>query len=310
MSVEPALGHAALLGALRADYGLSLDTLTFIPGGTVPAYRAEGEGGRYFVKVLPDTGSGREMAGRVAAEVPLLRALREGGVLPRVPRPVPTLGGADLSRVEAHPLVVYGWIEAENLSQGWEAALGDLAPLLGRLHAGAGEITARVSRWPVPPEEFALPFGAGLFADLERLRTRRSATRPGVHALRDLVLPREEEVRRLLARAREFQVAARTRSLEFVPCHTDAHGGNVMRDRANDLWIIDWETARLAPPRTRPVDAGCPAPGNPARLRGGAGTAGPPRARRAGLLHLSPRARRPRRRRGLGPPREHAARGG
>lgn len=248
MSAEPALDHAVILRALRSAYGLDAETVTFIPGGTAPAYRAEGPGGRVFVKVLPETPSGRVMAGRVAAEVPFLRALRESGVLPRVPRPLPTLAGADLGDVEGHPLAVFGWIEGTTLGDGWETALGELAPLLGRLHAGTDKVTGKVVRLPVPPEDFDLPFEGGFLEDLRFLRIVPPGSRPGVHALRDLVLPREDGLRRLLGQARSFQRAARARARPLVVCHTDAHGGNVMRDVSGELWIIDWETARLAPP--------------------------------------------------------------
>lgn len=248
MSAEPPLDHAAILGVLRSAYGLDAETVTFIPEGTAHAYRAEGPGGCLFVKVLPQTPSGRVMAGRVAAEVPLLRALREGGVLTRVPRPVPTLTGADLAEVEGFPLIVFEWIEGTTLGAGWEAALDDLAPLLGRLHGGTAEVMRQVSRLPVPPEDFDLPFESGFLEDLRVLRAVARDARPGVHALADLVLPREDEVQRLLERARSFQRVARARSRPFAVCHTDAHGGNVMREASGRLWIIDWETARLAPP--------------------------------------------------------------
>ncbi|BDP44046.1 hypothetical protein DAETH_40150 (plasmid) [Deinococcus aetherius] len=248
MSAEPALDHAAILRVLGSAYGLAPRTLTFIPGGTAPAYRADGTHGPLFVKVLPNTAAGAVTAGRVAAEVPLLHALHRSGTLTRVPRPVPTLGGADLTEVEGHPLVAFGWIGGTSLGAGWEAALGELAPLLGRLHAGTARVTRGVSRLPVPPEDFGLPFEGGLMEDLRFLRDVPRGVRPGVHALRGLLLPREDDLRRLLSRARAFQAAARARPPPFVLCHTDAHGGNVMRDPAGELWIIDWETARLAPP--------------------------------------------------------------
>ncbi|MEF2277824.1 aminoglycoside phosphotransferase family protein [Deinococcus sp. YIM 134068] len=248
MAAEPTLSRTALLGVVRSTYGLDVNDLTFLPGGTAPAYRAEGPGGSFFLKVLPNTPSGLLAAGRVAAEVPLLHALRRSGVLTRVPRPVPTLSGADLAEVEGQLLVVHGWSEGENLSADWRGALDALAPLLGRLHAGTRQVTSVVAGLPVPPEDFDLPFERSLTEDLRLLRDGRYDARPGVQALRDLLLPLEADLERLLARARFFQQAVRSQSREFVLCHTDAHGGNVMRDAAGELWIIDWETARLAPP--------------------------------------------------------------
>nr|WP_246363482.1 aminoglycoside phosphotransferase family protein [Deinococcus budaensis] len=242
------IAHASLLRAVREHYGLELHTLTFLPAGTAPAYRAEGPQGRWFLKVLPNTPYGLDLLGRVRAEVPLLRTLRETGVLTWVPRLVPTRAGADLASVGEHAAALYEWIDAANLGASWTAAVPELAPLLGRLHAGTAQITARVRDLPVPPEDFGLPFEAGLLADLRSLEGVGPGDHPGLRALRDLLRPHREELGRLLHQARTFQSAARTRPHRFVVCHTDAHGGNVMRDAAGGLWLIDWETARLAPP--------------------------------------------------------------
>lgn len=223
MSVEPALSRARLLEGLFLAYGLDLARLTFLPHGTAPAYRAEGASGRFFVKVTR----------RPPAEAPLLRALRP---FLNVPRVRPATSGDVFAVVEGHVLFVCDLIDGVNLGNEWDAALPELAALLGRLHSATPRLSATL---PVAPEAFDLPFEPQLRADLRLLRTR-----PG--ALRDLVSPVEPEVRRALSRARS--VRARPRDVDFVVCHTDAHGANVMRDAAGDLWLVDWENARLAPP--------------------------------------------------------------
>nr|WP_255447952.1 phosphotransferase [Deinococcus sp. AJ005] len=106
---------------------------------------------------------------------------------------------------------------------------------------------ARVDALPTAQEDFALPFEAELRADLQSLHSLTPEVRPGLHQLRDLLGPHEPHLQTLMTRITKLQTATRARSHEFVVCHTDAHGGNVIRDVANQLWIIDWETARLAP---------------------------------------------------------------
>lgn len=251
MSAEPALDRGLILAAIRAAYGLDLDHIEFIPEGTAHAYKVAGPGGRFFVKLLPDTSyepAGAGLCARVTAEVPLLRALRQQGILSHVPCPRPTLGGADLAEVGGFPVIVYDWIEASNLGAGWTAALDRLAPLLGRLHAATHRIIGAVPRLPVPPEDFELPFEPQLRDDLHTLSGADALGRPGALALRRLLAPRLDQTLHLLARARGFQAHARRRPHRLVVCHTDAHGGNVMQGAAGELWVIDWETARLAPP--------------------------------------------------------------
>lgn len=254
MSAEPALNRGLILAALRAAYGLNLRSLEFIPEGTAHAYRVEGPDGRYFVKLLPETSyepAGANLRARVTAEVPLLRALRLHQILPRVPRPLFDLDGADLTEVGGYAMILYDWIEATNLDRldgGWTAALDRLIPLLGRLHAATDRIIGAVPRLPVPPEDFELPFELQFRDDLQRLISGRHPERPGTLALRDLLGPRMDQMLYLLERAKRCQSVARNLPRRFVACHTDAHGGNVMQDAAGELWIIDWETARLAPP--------------------------------------------------------------
>lgn len=246
MSAEPDLPRGLILEAVRSEYGVDVASIMFLEDGTAHAYRLEGPSGRFFLKLLPNTPYGVLATARVRAELPLLHALRGQGILTRVPRVVPTPSGADMTEIAGHSTALYEWIDAVNLRGDWQAALPELAPLLGRLHAGTPQLMALVPALPTPPEDFALPFEEELLDDLQALRQADQTSR--LTALRHVLLPREAEVVHLLERTRTLQEAARNAPPEFVVCHTDAHGGNVMRDSAGELWLIDWETARLAPP--------------------------------------------------------------
>lgn len=248
MSAEPDLDPCRLLEALRLNYGLSLEIATFVPDGTAPAYRAEGQDGRFFVKLLPHTPYGRAASTRLRAEMPLLRALRKEQILPRVPQPLRALDGSQLTTVGDAGVAVYGWIDAVNLSSAWRAALPELAPLLGRLHGGSPQLMGRLGTLPMPPEDFGLPFTAELRDDLTALQGLTPDARPALHELRALLTPYDAQLQHLLALALKSQEVIRSRPQDLVVCHTDAHGGNVMRDAAGELWLVDWESARLAPP--------------------------------------------------------------
>ncbi|GMA13910.1 aminoglycoside phosphotransferase family protein [Deinococcus metallilatus] len=247
MSREPLIPHALILRVLDEQYSLDLNRLSYLDAGTAHAYRAEGPHGTYFLKLVPGGEYGQEMLERVRAEVPLLLALREE-TLERVPRPLFTRSGGDLAWVEGHPMLLYEWIEARNLGLEWQAALPGLAPLLGRLHGATERIMARIEQLPTPPEEFAFPFAEQLTRNLRHLQALPAGSRAGMAKLRQVLTPHLGRIEGLLDEAGRYQAATRTRPVPFAVCHTDAHGGNVMRDEDGRLWLIDWETARLAPP--------------------------------------------------------------
>lgn len=248
MSAPPDLDPAALVDVARSAFGLDVSAVTFLPDGTAHAFRAEGPGGRFFLKVMPASPYGERVTARALAEVPLLRALRSTGVLPRVPQPLRALDGRWVAVLGGFRVFAYGWIEAVNTSETWEAALPELAMLLGRLHGASAGLRREVPALPMPPEDFALPFEAELRDAIRTLPHVGPDDRPERLALRDLLVPHLDTLARVLDAAAVLAGALRERRPSPVVCHTDAHGGNVMRDTAGALWIIDWETARLAPP--------------------------------------------------------------
>ncbi|HEX2865047.1 MAG TPA: aminoglycoside phosphotransferase family protein [Deinococcales bacterium] len=246
MRVEPPLDRAALLASLLGTHGLALDALAFIPQGMAAAYRAQGPSGTFFVKVFPGTPTGRELAARLPAETGLLRALRERGVLGNVPEVVPALDGAPTARFGTLPLVVQRFIPGRTLNAEIGPQLPRLAETLGRLHAG----TPRLAGLPLPfpPEDLAFPWEGQLLADLAGLDAIGPGGGFGPNGLKALLGPRRPELLVVLARARELRGRALRAGGTPVVCHTDAHGWNLILDPAGKLWLIDWETARLAPP--------------------------------------------------------------
>ncbi|GHF33726.1 Ser/Thr protein kinase RdoA (MazF antagonist) [Deinococcus metalli] len=248
MSAPPDLDSAALVSVVSSAFGLDVDSVTFLPTGTAHAYRAQGPAGRFFLKVMPDSPYGARVTARALAEVPLLRALRASGVLPRVPMPLPTLDGGWMAALGGLHVFAYAWIEGAAVGDGWDAARPDLAGLLGRLHGATDELMRAVPVLPMPPEDFGLPFEGGLRAAIDALPHLPPDARPEQRALRDVLAPHLDTVARVLERTVTLAAALRQRTAPQVVCHTDAHGGNVMRDAAGLLWLIDWETARLAPP--------------------------------------------------------------
>jgi spectinomycin phosphotransferase len=58
---------------------------------------------------------------------------------------------------------------------------------------------------------------------------------------------RQGEISRLIVRAEELASKLQSKSLKFVLCHTDFHGGNILISRNDELYIVDWDNPILAP---------------------------------------------------------------
>lgn len=240
MLEKPDLADDRIVACLQADFGLPVDSVTFLALGAdvdTAVYRADAaDGSSYFVKLR------RGEFDAASVEVP--RHLSNLGVS-QVIAPIPTRRQELWARLAAFTVTLYPFVDGEDgfnkrlSSQQWF----DLGTVLRKLHAvklPAGSVSnvpretwsehwrelvrdfqARVER-----ETFPDPSAAGLAATL---RQQRSTV--------DIIVRRAEELAREVSQC----------SLDYVLCHGDIHAGNVQIDRSGTLFVVDWDTLCLAP---------------------------------------------------------------
>ena len=246
MRYEPAIARARLIEAVRAAYGLPGEELAFVPVGYAAAcYALHCVGGeRYFLKLWPPAPDGRPSPTWREASLRLAHALRERGLYPRVPHPLPTRDGALWATCAGMPFAVFPFLTGSSPPP-WSPALWDeLARTISAIHRA----TPALADLLPPRETFAIPFEADLRRGLGRIAGVGAADRPGLRGLRDLVQPRRNEILAQLTRLHGLQRAVRGLSGPFVLCHTDISGDNLLVDEEGRLTVLDWDEATVAPP--------------------------------------------------------------
>jgi Ser/Thr protein kinase RdoA (MazF antagonist) len=247
MKTEPNITKPTLNAFLLDEFGINTERLDFWPSFWTSAcyivHAASGE--RYFLKLTPENYT-LTIASDPDFYLPLTYQLHTRRILPHIAYPIPARDGRFIRTFAGFRVILFNYIEGETVGFGqWPDGIATrLAGLLGKLHRSAAQIQLA----HVMEEHFALIFEDDLRRNLARLENVTAADRPGIHALRDLILPRKDELLGLLARAHELQAHAIAANKPKVFCHTDLHGGNLMLDAADNLYIIDWEGAILAPP--------------------------------------------------------------
>ena len=237
-----------IVDVIHQGYGLQVERLTYLKQAWVAHCYAVDcvGGGRYFLKFYEQERQARFYARDVEFYLSMSHQLHHKQLLPDVARPVPTRNGQFALSFDDHLLILFPWIEGRTIGyvRLEDDILARVATLVGRLHKSTPQI-----EWPNPPREaFDLPFEDGLCKGLDVLDGVTSADTAGKRGLRDLLLPRRDEILGLLDRLRELQSLVRAQDHEMVLCHTDLHGGNLMVDEQDSLHIVDWESSLLAPP--------------------------------------------------------------
>ena len=60
-------------------------------------------------------------------------------------------------------------------------------------------------------------------------------------------MEKKEVIHRLVDKAEELGQKLKDQSTEFVLCHSDIHGGNILIDEKNSIFIVDWDEPMMAP---------------------------------------------------------------
>jgi spectinomycin phosphotransferase len=248
LKTEPTIDKTRLVETVRREYGPEVERLTFVPVGWVAyCYIADCVGGeRYFLKLNNDSGEIPYAASNRDFYLPLSYQLCTKGILPHVACPVRTRTGQFTAPFEEHVLILFDFIEGETVGFGdlSDDILVKLARLVGILHKSISQIKVEHPFY----ERFDIAFEDDWVNTFDVLEGITSSDRWGKRELRDLLLPRRDEILAHLRRLKELQTLARATGKEMVVCHTDLHGGNLMTDARGNLYILDWENAMIAPP--------------------------------------------------------------
>ena len=70
---------------------------------------------------------------------------------------------------------------------------------------------------------------------------------PTAAKLAEFIKSRRNEINHLIKRTEEIAAELQSQPLEFVLCHTDIHGGNILISNTEELYIVDWDNPLLAP---------------------------------------------------------------
>lgn len=240
MVVKPFLTEQLITDCLCTHYGIKVSILTLLPLGAdmnASVYKAQtGDGSCYFIKLKQ--GHHHDIS------IALIELLHHAGIQQIIP-PVKTIDGQLIQLIDDFTLVVYPFIEGEN---GFNCTLTDKQWLT------LGETLRKIHEIDVPLK----------IQHQIRRETYSSKWRDRVRSLYPYleVEPIDDEmtrklwtfmrenmqlIHRLVDRAEGLADVVQNTSSKFVLCHADIHGGNVLIDKNNTLYIVDWDDPMMAP---------------------------------------------------------------
>jgi spectinomycin phosphotransferase len=213
--------------------------LTFLPLGAdqgSAVYRVVSDDGtEYFLKL-------RKGFDEIIVTVPLF--LKSQGI-EEIIAPFETKSKQGWVELGEYKMILYPFIDGKN---GFEMELTDrhkrtLGRALKRIHST--QVLPELKRL-IPQETYSPKWRENLKSLQEEVENK-TFDDPTAAKLAEFMKSKRAEITHLIERTGQLASDLQSRPLEFVLCHTDIHGGNILITENNDFYIVDWDAPILAP---------------------------------------------------------------
>lgn len=240
MLEKPELKDEEIINCLRHEFGLSVEKLSFLPLGadlnTAVYHVVTNDETDYFVKLRK--GNFNE------ASVTVPNFLSELGIKQIIPS-LKTQIGNFWTNLNSFKVILYPFVEGHN---GFEKKLSnkqwrEFGEALKRFHIAKLPlaITSNINK-----ETFSPRWRNTVKMFLERIE-KESFDEPVAIELADFLKTKKDETFELINRTERFAQMLLEQLPEFILCHADIHGWNLLIDGNGALYMVDWDTLIFAP---------------------------------------------------------------
>ena len=240
MIIKQSLSEQRIIDCLKIYYSIEITTLTpLLLGADMNAsvYKAQGlDQKSYFVKLK--SGHNHDIG------VILLNLLHNEGIQQIIP-PIKTSQGLLTQHIDECTLILYPYIENQN---GFSQILTDDQWII------LGKVLRKVHEFKLPAtiqDQIRREEYSPKWRDIVRSLYDHIEIKPiEDHWAKKLTMFMKEhknEIDRLLDSAQLLGQKLQQESVEFVLCHADIHGGNVLIGENGYIYIVDWDQPIMAP---------------------------------------------------------------
>ncbi|EKD55283.1 MAG: hypothetical protein ACD_60C00018G0008, partial [uncultured bacterium] len=225
---------------LNANYGIKVARLTFLPLGAdlnASVYKAEThDQSSYFIKLK--RGHHHDISATIIA------LLHDAGIQQIIP-PIKTKHGQPIQHIDDFTLIVSPFVEGKD---------GFSRDLTDEQWMTLGAVMKQIHKIDVPPsiqrmirrEDYASKWREAVRSLYVHIKSELSGDEI---ALKLIAFMKKNSVtiHRLVDRAEQLGKQIQEQLPEFVLCHSDIHGGNVLMDGNDIIYMVDWDDPIMAP---------------------------------------------------------------
>ncbi len=237
--IEQLLSNQRIIDCLNTDYGIKVVRFTLLSIGAdinASVYKAEAhDQSSYFIKLK---------RGHHEISATIITLLQDAGIQQIIP-PIKTKHGQPLQHIDDFTLIVFPFVEGQD---GFSRDLtDDQWVTLGKVMRQIHEINLPSSMQLIIRREDYSP----KWREIVRSLYDHIESEPATHEISSKLISFMKNhaaiIHRLVDRSEQLGKQIQDQSSEFVLCHSDIHGGNVLMDENDNIYIVDWDDPIMAP---------------------------------------------------------------
>ena len=240
MLVKPDLADEEIVRCLCDAYGLDVKSISFLPIGAdfnTAVYRAVANNQTNFFLKL-------RRAEFIDASVLVPKYLADSGIKQVIP-PLETKTRQLWTSMPSFKATLYPYVEGRN---GVETKLSEeqwmqFGTAIKKLHST--DIPSALTSG-TPREVFSSKWRETVKKFLMRIENE-IFEEPVAVKMAEFLKSKSSEILNLVDRAEKLAITLKNQPLEYILCHADIHGWNLMIDKEEALYIVDWDTLIFAP---------------------------------------------------------------
>lgn len=229
-----------IISCLNLDYGIEVTTLESLSLGAdmnASVYKAEASDRKaYFVKLK--LGHFQEIS------LAVLELLQMAGIPQLIP-PIKTIRGEQTQQANGFTCIIYPFVQGQD---GFNRPLTDGQWItLGKAMRQVHEVGVPLSlKTCLRQEDFSSKWREKVMSFYTHNKPLSSLDEIALK-FQNFLYENRSIIQRLVECSEELSQKARSQPLELVLCHSDVHGGNILIDDKEALFIVDWDEPILAP---------------------------------------------------------------
>lgn len=236
---EQPLSDQRIIDCINENYGIKIAALTLLPIGAdmnASVYKAEANDHSYFIKLK--CGRHHDISAAI------ITLLHDAGIRHIIP-PIKTTHGKSIQHIDDFTIIVFPFVEGQD---------GFSRDLTDDQWVTLGKVMRQIHNIDVPPtiqrmirhEDYSPKWREAvrsLYVHIE--------SKPGTDEISAKLMTFMKNhaavIHRLVDRAEQLSKKIQNHSQNFVLCHSDIHGGNVLIDGNDIIYMVDWDDPIMAP---------------------------------------------------------------